>query len=353
VVALASLSACDAIAAVRAPIIAAPPTPSLAAATPSPSPTNTVTASPSPTPTDLPTPSPLPTVPPPTATPPPQIEIVAVGDVMLGRMVNKTSIAQGDFGWPFQFTRDILAAADLTIGNLESPLIPYCEQKGLGLRFCGDTRAAEGLRDAGFDAMGLANNHASDYGVEGRRATLAALEAGQIAGVRDGSPAVYEVNGIRIGILAYYDVDRNLDIDRAAAETSAMAGQVDVVIGLLHWGYEYQPQPSERQQKLAHALIDAGMRVIIGSHPHWLQPIETCKNSVIFYSLGNFVFDQTWSRQTRESVMARLTITRHADSLDIAYDLIPIEIIGYGQPQLATTVTIPTPVGEIEQPPTC
>jgi len=279
------------------------------------------------------TPSPLPSS---------RLTILAVGDVMLGRMVNKTSVQQDDFTWPFQSTSDILSAGDLTLANLEAPLVPDCDLKGIGMRLCGDVRAVEGLTLAGFDVLSLANNHALDYDLPGRTATLGALRGAGIDGVYDGAPVEREIKGIRIGVLAYDDHDRDLDFERVRREAAALAQHVDLVIAILHWGYEYQPNPSARQQALAHALIDAGVDVIFGAHPHWLQPIENYHNGLIFYSLGNFVFDQTWSRQTRESMIVRLMVIRGSGGLNITYDLIPIEIEGYGQPQPIDQLALPT-----------
>lgn len=287
--------------------------------------------------TPAPTPQPLSTI-----TPSPPLTIIAVGDVMLGRMVNKTSVEQDDFTWPFQPTRNVLSAGDLTIANLEAPLVPDCDLTGNGMRLCGDPRAVAGLSMAGFDVLSLANNHALDYDSLGRTETVDSLRAAGIDSVFDGSPVQREIKGLKIGIIAYDDHDRNLDIDRARRETAALAHQVDFMIAIVHWGYEYQPNPSARQRLLAHALIDSGVNVIFGAHPHWLQPIESYDHGLIFYSLGNFVFDQTWSSQTRDSMIVRLTVYREAAGLNMTYELTPIEISGYGQPRPANQLALPT-----------
>ena len=145
-----------------------PPLPDLATDTP----TSTPTLTPEP-PTTTPTSTPLLIVPsltptatavPPTGTPSPQITVLAVGDVMMGRMVNKLSLEQNDYSWPFASISGVLANADLTIGNLESPLVPNCPVDGVGMRLCGSTRAAQALSEAGFDILGFSNNHSTDLG---------------------------------------------------------------------------------------------------------------------------------------------------------------------------------------------
>ena len=114
-----------------------------------------------------------------------------------------------------------------------------------------------------------------------------------------------------------------------------MAGQVDVLLGMMHWGYEYRPNYSLRQQYVGHALIDAGMDVVFGAHPHWVQPYEEYNDRLIFYSLGNFVFDQMWSDQTRAGQLVRLKLVVHPNpgELEIGYEVIPVTIYDFGQPQ--------------------
>jgi gamma-polyglutamate biosynthesis protein CapA len=323
-----------------------PPLPVLVSETPPSTPTLTLephTATATPTPLlIIPTVTPTATVIPPTATPYPQITLMAVGDVMMGRMVNKLSLEQNDYSWPFTSIGGVLANADLTIGNLESALVPYCPVDGISMRLCGSTRAAQALDEAGFDIMGFSNNHSQDYGPEGHATTVDALSEVGLATVYDGVPWLGEINGIRIVIFAYNDVNRDLDLERARLETASFAQQADVVIGMIHWGYEYRPNPSQRQIEMAHVLADAGMRVIIGSHPHWIQPIDEYGNTHIFYSLGNFVFDQTWSEKTRQGLMVKVTIVKTVAGTELSYEMIPIRIDGYGEPQLIDSVPIPT-----------
>lgn len=298
--------------------------------TSTPTPTQTATPAPSPTATASSTPDPGP------------VEIVVVGDVMMGRVVNRASLRENDFTWPFALTRDQISGADLALGNLEAPLVQGCHVTSQGLHLCANPRAVEGLSWAGFDVLGVANNHAMDYDVAGFTNTTSLLSGAGIDPVFAASPVQRTVKGLRIGIMAFMDVDRDLDVDAVRAQVAAQAAQVDVLIGMLHWGYEYRPNASPRQQELAHALIDSGMRVVIGAHPHVIQPIETYHNGLIFYSLGNFVFDQTDEMDTRRGLMIRLTLHREGDQVRAGYETIPILISGFGQPKPVDSVPIPT-----------
>jgi poly-gamma-glutamate synthesis protein (capsule biosynthesis protein) len=305
------------------------------AQTPAAAPTITATATSTPLPpTATAAPSPTPTAAP-TATPQPvTLTVVAVGDVMLGRMVNVKSLRAEDFTWPFQYTADLLRGADLTIGNLEGPLLTGCAIDETSRRFCADPRAVEGLAWAGFDALSLANNHARDFGEAGFEETAALLGEAGIAAFYGGQPAQIGVRGLRVGVLGFDDVSARLDDAQIIRAARQAAAQVDVLLAVLHWGEEYKPEPDARQQALGRALIDAGAHVVIGAHPHWVQPVEEYHGGLIFYSLGNFVFDQTWSYDTQRGAAARITLTVDRGAVSAAYEMIPVRIEGFGQPQI-------------------
>ncbi|HEC23126.1 MAG TPA: CapA family protein [Chloroflexi bacterium] len=293
---------------------------------------------PVPLPTLLPrTPTSAPATPAATPVParPVELTVIIVGDVMLGRMVNIGSLEREDFTWPFRGTGEALRAADLTLGNLESPIAEDCPPNEVSTLFCADPRAVEGLAWAGFDGLSLANNHSHDRGDEGFEQTVALLEEAGIAAFYDQTVMVVEIRGVRIGVMGFMDVDRLLDVEAALAATGEMAGQVDVLIGIMHWGYEYVAYHNWRQEVVGRALIDAGMDVVAGAHPHQVQEIEEYNGGVIFYSLGNFVFDQMWSSGTRQGHIARLTFLIQEDGeVGLTYEIIPITIHDFGQPRL-------------------
>lgn len=260
--------------------------------------------------------------------------MIATGDVMPARTVNDQMVKRKDFRWPFEKTTHVLASADLTVINLETPLLTDCTPTNQGMIFCGDARAVEGLVSAGVDVATLGNNHVGNYFQEGVEETKTILTNAGILPVAEGI-SYREVKGTRFAFLSYNDIgapeagvpwadEETIRRDIAKARESA-----DVVIVSYHWGEEYVTDPSLRQRELAHRTIDAGADVVLGNHPHWIQPIEMYKDKFIIYAHGNFVFDQEWSEETKLGVVGRYTF--YEDKLvDVEY--LPIRIVDYGQP---------------------
>jgi poly-gamma-glutamate capsule biosynthesis protein CapA/YwtB (metallophosphatase superfamily) len=262
-----------------------------------------------------------------------RVRLTVVGDLMLARSVNTECLKRDDFTWPYLETAFILQDADLTIGNLETPIVTGCPPKDIGMRFCADPRTVDGLSFAGFDVVSLANNHALNYDQAGLDETVKLLQDAHIDGLVDGAFAVYEINGMKIGIMTYDDTDWELPIEDTLAQVRYNSQQVDALIGYFHWGFENQPNASHYQQDFSKKLIDAGMKVVIGSHPHWLQPIERYNGGVSFYSLGNFVSDQMTFQESTEGVIVRLTLEKIQGDIQVDYDLIPVKTREVGQPK--------------------
>lgn len=267
-----------------------------------------------PTPTSAPTPEFLPTLVPP-ADESQKITLMAVGDIMLGRTIGEMIETEGPQA-PFAFTAEILSSADLTLGNLECPISSRGSPEEKTYTFRAPLLAGEALAMAGFDVLSLANNHVLDYGIDALEDTLNILNDRQIytvgAGMNDTlayAPLFLEINGLRLAVLAFADIPAT-DYDYTAWEAGAdqpgiawahphilqervkQAKQAaDVVIVLVHNGYEIVQRVSKQQQEFAHLAIDSGASLVIGSHPHVLQRIENYNNGLIVYSMGNFVFD--------------------------------------------------------------
>lgn len=239
---------------------------------------------------------------------PPEITLLFVGDIMLDRgvraKVEKTG--NGDFHFPFAKIANILKEADIAAGNLEGPLSDKGEEVGNPYSFRMPLKALDGLIFAGFDVLFLANNHIGDWGQEALGDTIFNLENAGLAAVGAGSaadqPKVLETKGTKFAFLAFSDffvsgvaLAEETEIVEAvrAAEKSA-----DIVVVAFHFGDEYSHEPSVRQKTLAQLAIDSGADLVVGSHPHVLQPLETYNGKYIAYSLGNFVFDQNFSKET-------------------------------------------------------
>lgn len=260
--------------------------------------------------------------------PAPEAAFIAVGDVMLSRDVGALMLKRRDPDYPFALSRALLANGDFAFGNLETPIAAGRPVRTDEMRFRADPGAEGALKRAGFAVVSLANNHLPDQGERGVEETLVLLDKAGVARTGAGrdatearAPAFIERGGLRFAFLAYNDDDVVPDAYEAAdarAGTAFMredamrsavkaAGELaDLVIVSMHSGKEYTNLPNERQKRFARAAIDAGADVVIGHHPHVVQPYEWYKDKLIFYSLGNFVFDQMWSQATRRGLALKL-----------------------------------------------
>ncbi len=260
-----------------------------------------------------------------------KIVIAAVGDLGLGREVGWQIKTRQDPNFPFLKTAEILKEADLAVANLESPLVKNCPSARTGMKFCASPELVEGLVFAGIDLVNLANNHTDDYGREGFEQTLEALNDRRIGYFGSGTIGQRDVDGRRITFLGFDDTVRPVGEEEAAGQIEKSKKESDLVIVSFHWGIEYQKMPTQRQKDLAHLAIDQGADLVIGHHPHALQPIEHYQGKPILYSLGNFIFDQMWSRDTRTGVIALITFKKNHET---KIDLLPTLIQDFCQPEL-------------------
>lgn len=232
--------------------------------------------------------------------------LLFVGDVGLGREINY-QISKNSSEFPFLLVKDEISKADFAIANLEGPLIENCPMVRTGYKFCGQPDNSQGLLFAGFDLINLANNHISNYGPNGINQTVEILEKQNID-CFFGEKIVYKkINGMTFGFVGYDDIVRRLEREEVEKEIKNARKNADLVVVNFHWGEEYQPSQNQRQTTLAHWAIDAGAGLVIGHHPHVVQPSEYYNGKPIFYSLGNFVFDQLWSSQTRKGMIVKIT----------------------------------------------
>jgi poly-gamma-glutamate synthesis protein (capsule biosynthesis protein) len=243
-------------------------------------------------------------------------ELIAVGDVMLGRGV----VEAVDASQPFAAVAPWLRASDLAFANLECVIAEGGIPRPGPYRLRAPPSAANLLSEAGFDVLGLANNHALDYGAASLAETVSRLQEAGIntvgAGPNDEAarrPLTYEANGMRFVFLAFNAVpdpeDGGSDAgwtragwnrERIAAAISAARAQADqgarqiptVVVVSAHWGYEYQLRSDPVQRDMALAMLDAGADLVVGHHPHVVQGTHVGVDGLVAYSLGNFVFDQ-------------------------------------------------------------
>lgn len=265
--------------------------------------------------------------------------VLATGDIIPARSVNMQSSVKNDYTWAFLQTYSLLSNADITFINLESPLIEKCDLTREGMIFCGNPNHVTGLKLAGVDIANLANNHSYNYGESGIQNTSNILTQNSIQVIGVKKPVIYEVRGLKFGFLGYNDVGTTpmylskADEGQIRADIEAIRNLVDIVVVSFHWGIEYQHQPSARQIQLAYQTIDNGADLIIGNHPHWIEPVEIYKGKLIMYAHGNFIFDQMWSEETKTGVIGKYTFY-DKDLIDVEY--FPIYIKDYGQPEFMT-----------------
>ena len=242
---------------------------------------------------------------------PARISIAAVGDMMIGTDYPKNHLPDDDGVSFFAAVAPYLSSADLTVGNLEGTLVDggepgkKCKNINACYLFRSPTRYAQHYRNAGFDALSLANNHARDFGEAGRSATMQALDAVGIQhSGREGEFASFEVNGLSIAFLAYAVTQKsNLlhDYEMAAATVASFAATHDIVIVTFHGGAEgaammhvpfaeetYFGEPRGDVAHFSRRMVDAGADLVLGHGPHVVRGIEKYKDRLIAYSLGNF-----------------------------------------------------------------
>lgn len=289
--------------------------------------------------------------------PPATIRLAAVGDINYDRSPAYIIQTTGDLAYPLSRVQPIFEAADYTIGNLESALGDIGEPAAKRYPFRSPPETAQSLAIGGIDLVSLANNHAQDYGPEALLQGIDLLHAAGVATVGGGAndPAAYaphiaEINGLKVAFLGYVHVPVEAithfdtqswtatadtpglawaDPARVSADVAAIRPEVDLVVVILHSGYEYIEEPSEPQVAAARAAVDAGADLVVGHHAHILQGIHRYNDGVIAYGLGNFLFNIDGPPET-----AILNVWLDRDGVR-QLELIPAIIQEHGQPRPA------------------
>jgi len=268
-------------------------------------------------------------------------DIVFAGDAMQhAAQIEAARTAQGtyDYSECFSGVASYVSAADYAVVNLETPLggRPYSGYPC----FCSPDSYAESLRDAGFDMFLTANNHTLDRRDNGLRRTIMKLDSLGVDHIGtycndscrvEQVPFIKDINGYKIGFLNYtygtngimpgkevvVDYIDTLGMARDIIDTRAAGAEILVVA--LHWGDEYRMLPNSSQKRLAVFLFDKGVDVVIGGHPHVIQPMElrinkadTLDRHLVVYSLGNFISNMK-TRDTRGGVMVKVSLKRTLD----------------------------------------
>lgn len=275
------------------------------------------------------------------------VTFLLAGDIMLSRNVASAIEKARDTSLPFSGMKDILLSTDFNFANLESPFSGKSDITPSGsLVFNTPPENVRGLADYHFRILTLANNHALDQGAAGLAFTSKLLDEKGIKHVGTGAtleeawkPEIIEAKGARIAFIgvSYASINdggratnnsvaRLEDTERLRASIAAARSEADIVIVAMHAGTEYVASPNSSQIAFAHAAVDAGADMVVGAHPHWVQTIEEYRGRHIFFSLGNFVFDQEWSPRTKQGLAVIITVRNK--KLDTA-ELVPVELERY------------------------
>ena len=272
--------------------------------------------------------------------------IIFVGDMMFDRYVAKKINEAQDPLLPFAKIKDFLDTADFLVGNLEGPISARGKNQGSAYSFRFEpVGTINALKYAGFDLVNLANNHIYDYGLTAAKDTIDYLADSGISYVGFGknsteanSPVIKKVGDANIAFLGYtefYGSSARAGENTAGLSTwerqkiiseikKARANpNIDLVVVNLHWGVEYKTSSSAFQKEMAHQLVDAGADLIVGHHPHVVQEVEkysrtcertnhaneeSCGEVWAAYSLGNFIFDQNFSADTKKGLALKVDL---------------------------------------------
>ncbi len=255
--------------------------------------------------------------------------ILAFGDMMLDRNVRKKIIEQGAT-FPFLPLKRFLIGSDVVVANAEGPFTANpsvtLNKINAPLQFTFNPATLPTLKKLGLTLLSQANNHAENFGLVGLHQSEKNIENAGLNWFGDPLNSdlhsfTETIRGQKITFVGYHQfvvggLKNVLEEIKSAHESGSF------VVIYPHWGIEYNPNASLTQTDLAHAMIDAGADLILGSHPHVIEPIEIYKDKAIFYSLGNFIFDQAQSGPTAEGLSVGISLTKDR----VSYFLFPLDI---------------------------
>ena len=248
--------------------------------------------------------------------------------------------AYRDPGWPFHRLKALIDEADVFMINCENPITLRDEPQDKKFTFQMDPRLISAFTEGGVDIVTLANNHIMDHGPGGLEDTLKILDDNGIAHVGAGMdlrearlPAIMNVSGMKIAFLGYGNFSpAEPDTPGVAYRypshvrwdvSKAREGGADIIVVSFHWGVELEPEPTGRDRKLAYLAIDSGADIVVGHHPHVVQPVEVYKGKVIAFSLSNFIFGGN-SKRPKDSILLKVIVSPDGD---IQHEVIPIRIL--------------------------
>ena len=240
--------------------------------------------------------------------------LLVFGDVMLDRYV-RSYIAASSTAALFEYVQSDITNADATMLNLEGPITKFASVVSKeNLQFTFATHTASDLSKVGIDIVSLANNHTHNFGREGLRQTRQFLSEANITFFGDpynetaNAVTRYSLGSTKISFVGYHQFE-NPTIKDILAIIKAEKTAGNFVVFFPHWGNEYEKEASSSQKLKAEEVIDAGADIVIGAHPHVIQKAEIYNGKPVFYSLGNFIFDQWFSEDVKYGLGLLLTFS--------------------------------------------
>lgn len=286
------------------------------------------------------------------------ITIAAVGDIMMGSDYPEAKLPPRDGEGIFDAVKQAFSGQDIVFGNLEGPLLDggtstKCEKLSVCYAFRTPTRYVQYLREAGFTAVGVANNHASDFGDEGRESTLSTLAAAGIQAAGGEAVARFTIRGKKVALAGFsfstpsqYSFSL-LDINGAKLVVRDLKKENDLVIVSFHGGAEggtaqHVPGKAEvfmgeergDEMRFARAVVDAGADLVIGHGPHVLRALQVYRGKLIAYSLGNFLAYERFNLDGPNGRSVVLQARLDAETGDfLGGSLVPVRLVNEGIPE--------------------
>lgn len=265
--------------------------------------------------------------------------LLFVGDIMMGRHVETLAEKYGN-RYPVKQIVGLVSHADVSVGNFEAVVLEkHIQTPDLTFNLAAKEETLSVLKYAGFDLLSLANNHSFDFGEKEYLNTIRSCEKhnlfcnGHPYEVGNNATRILQVGEVSVGMIFLHGLTLDLkDLDFSDV-LKQLREKTHEQIAVVHWGEEYTPLHNESQEEIAYFLIDNGIDAIFGHHPHVVQDVELYKGKPIFYSLGNFIFDQYFSDEVQQGLVVEMDISEK----NIVYTLIPISSLETrSQPQIMT-----------------
>ena len=275
---------------------------------------------------------------------PNSVQILFVGDLMFDRGIRyyaqNPPAGGGENNFIFEKVSNFLQNNDLVLANLEGPITDsksVSSDTKVGSTdntiFTFDKSLAKTLFEENIKLVNLANNHILNFGQKGIDSTEKYLDSAHVSyfGAPGGEKStIKEVDGVKFGFVSYNEFVAKPSLEQISAinEIISLKEKADIVVVFCHWGKEYFSEPSQADRELAHKFVDAGAGLVIGSHPHVIVPMEVYKNKRIYYSLGNFIFDQYFSENVRKGLGVVLSINKQTKQMSFEEKNFYLEING-------------------------